>query len=779
LAFGFVLGPWGVRRMTLFSSAMVCGCLLGAIMTNQLLAQVPTQLPSGMTPEQAMLMLRQNPQLGAQLRQRLQQSGLTPDQIRAQLAANGYPPNMLDAYMGSAPMGGAAQPGAQELSAFEALGISLDQGLRVDTGAIFARAPAVSPESLAAGNYVFGVDVFGRATTQFLPVLAGPVSPDYRVGPGDRLVVILTGDVERSYTLLVGPEGFVLIPLAGQVFVSNLTVHQVTDVLYSRLQRVYSKLGRDAAATTHLDVVVASVRVNQVSVIGEVSQPGAYQISALGSALTALYTAGGVTSRANMRRIEIRRLDSLVATLDLYDYLLRGSTRANVRLEAGDVVFVPLHGTRVQVTGAVLRPAVYELSEGETLPDLLRAAGGFRAMAALDRLTIHRILPAAERMRGTVFRTAIDVPLAAVSAADPPTSSTTGGTSGHSSAAADDVVAGMAVPALRLDDGDSVAVDSLPPLSSQLYVEIAGMVNKPGRYPWREGMTLRDLILLARGTQIGAYLKDVEIARLPADRSRAQLADTIRAPIDSTYLFERRQAGRYVGPAGPAFTGSGAPEVLLQPFDNVLVLKQPDFELQRTVQVLGEVRFPGTYSLRSKNERLMDVIDRAGGLTAQAYPNGIRFYRTQDSSGRVGVDLVKLLKHRTDKDNLVLADRDSLYVPAYWPIVRVEGAVNSPRSVTYVPGQDLDYYLNAAGGVAATGDKKRVFVQQPNGNVRAVHKRGFLLGTSKPTPEPGALVMVPVRDTTARSNSGATLSGIAQIVTALTTIVVVLATTRK
>src|SRR5207253_6248094 len=154
------------------------------------------------------------------------------------------------------------------------------------------------------------------------------------------------------------------------------------------------------------------VRINQVYVIGEVKQPGAYQISALGSALTAVYAAGGITARANLRQIEIRRLNNVVATLDLYDYLLRGDKRGDVRLETGDVIYVPLHGTRVQVTGAVLRPAIYELKEGETLPDLLRAAGGFRANAAVDRLTIHRILPAARRKPGPAPRAALDVALA-------------------------------------------------------------------------------------------------------------------------------------------------------------------------------------------------------------------------------------------------------------------------------------------------------------------------------------------------------------------------------
>jgi len=180
---------------------------------------------------------------------------------------------------------------------------------------------------------VFGVDVFRRSSTLFLPLLSGPVPPDYQIGAGDQLVLILTGDVERAYTLRVSREGFMVIPQVGQVFASNLTLDQLRDVLYARLGRVYSKLGRGPTATTHFDVTVASVRVNQVSVIGEVSQPGAYNISALGTALTALYAAGGVTARANMRQIEIRRLDSLTATLDLYDYLLHGATRGNMRLE--------------------------------------------------------------------------------------------------------------------------------------------------------------------------------------------------------------------------------------------------------------------------------------------------------------------------------------------------------------------------------------------------------------------------------------------------------------
>ncbi len=742
----------------------------------QVPAQAPVQLPGGLTPEQALELLRTNPQLAAIFRQRIQQSGLTPDQIRARLVAAGYPPNMLDAYIGAGGGGDSgATPGGQEVGALQAIGLgTLDFASRLrvpDTGFVRVAGASVPADSLAAGNYVFGVDVFRRSTTQFLPILSGPVPPDYRLGPGDQLVLIITGDVQRSYTFPVERQGFILIPQVGQVFVANLTLERLRDVLYDRLGQVYSKLTRSPNASVRFDVTVASVRANQISVVGEVQQPGAYQISALGTALTALYAAGGVTGRANMRQIDIRRLGKSVATLDLYDYLLRGDTRNDIRLETGDVVFVPLHGRRVQLTGAVLRPAIYEMKEGETLVDLVRAAGGFRANALLERVAVHRILPAGQRKPGPLPRAALDVALTVAPSEEHATSGQIGQDPKPGGPAGD-----VVVPALPLENGDSVVVDSIGPLSSGLFVGIAGMVKKPGRYPWQQGMTLRELVTLARGPTVGAYLKEAEIGRLPADRSQGQLTQTVRAPIDSTYLFERDAAGRYIGPPGLAFPGPGAPEVPLQPYDNVLILRQPDFALPRTVYLGGEVRFPGTYALQSKGDRLLDLLDRAGGLTPQAYPNGIRFYRPVAGAGRLGIDLPRVLKDRGHRDNLVLAGGDSIDIPAYEPTVRVEGAINSPGSVTYVQGQGLDYYLNAAGGVSYRGDKGRTFVLQPNGSVRAVHKRGLLFGTSKPTPEPGAVVVVPIRDMSARSDVGTVLAGLAQVVGALTTVIVVIVT---
>src|SRR6266566_5272763 len=485
------------------------------------LAAVPAggQQPTATQVQQA---LQQQPGLGDVVRNRIAQSGLSADQIRARLQASGYPGTLLDPYLSATAPSGLV-PGSQELAALQALGLPAiaNPALPYDTGLV--RSARTQPSD------VFGVDVFQRTTTQFLPLLAGPVPADYKLGPGDNLVLILTGDVELTYSLPVTREGFVLIPQVGQVHIANLTLDQLRDVLYTRLGRVYSGVRRTANATTRFDVTVANVRANQVYVVGEVSQPGAYQISSLGTVFTALYAAGGVTERAKLRGVEVRRLGKTVATLDLYDYLLRGDTRADVRLETGDVVFVPIHESRVRVSGAVLRPAIYETKASETLADVIRASGGFRPDAALERVKVERILPADARGAQTTARVTIDVPMP-----------------------------GAALPRFALEDGDVVRVDSLESAAEQYTVAITGMVQQPGPYPWRPGMTLRQLMTLARGPKIGVDLREAEIARLPADRSKGQLATTLRVPLDSTYLFQRDSAGRYLGPPGLTFSGQGS-----------------------------------------------------------------------------------------------------------------------------------------------------------------------------------------------------------------------------
>jgi len=716
-------------------------------------------------------MLQSNPALVEQLRQRLAQSGMTPDQIRARLRAAGYPDTLLNAYIGSgsASASQTSTVSPQTLTAMEALGLAPAPVTypALDTGAVNAAQEALRAESLAAGNYVFGVDVFRRSGTRFLPLLAGPVPPDYHVGAGDQLVLILTGEVELAYTLPVTREGFILIPLVGQVYVNNLTLEEVRDVLYPRLGKVYSGVQRTANAGTRFLVTVANVRANQVYVIGEVSQPGAYQISALGTVLTALYAAGGVTPQGNLRRIELRRQGRVADTLDLYDYLLRGDSRRDVRLESGDVVFVPVHGARVHAAGAVTRPAIYELRPEETLADLLRAAGGFRPNAALGRVAVYRFLPPADRSPATPARTVRDVALKTAAAAPDAAAAAPGGDDDPSVA-----VDGVLVPTLALEDGDSVVVDSLPPILDEYHVGINGMVNQAGTFPWHPGMTLRELVLLARGPTVGADLREAEIARMPEDRSAGQLATTIRVPLDSSYLYARDPSGRYFGPPGIPFAAHGAPEVELRPYDNVLILMQPDFAFQHTVTVTGQVRYPGIYSLRTKSDRLANLLARAGGLTPQAYGEGIRFVRQEEALGRINVDLKRALNDTMSRYNITLQPGDSIEIPRYQPTVKVSGAVNSPGSVLWEKGKSLEFYLGAAGGFTYKADESHLSVRYASGEVRS--RRKWLFATRDPTPGPGSEVFVPDKEPGPGTNWVTVAAGVTGILSSTVAILVLL-----
>ncbi|HEX5005064.1 MAG TPA: SLBB domain-containing protein [Gemmatimonadales bacterium] len=782
------------------------------------------------TPEQAKAMLAQ-PGGAAAVRAQIRSSGLTPEQIRSRLRAAGYDPALIDPLLSDAPSGSdSVSVTMEQNAALRALGIAPDSLARqpVDTGLrIVDSAPPIG---------IFGVDVFRRTTTQFLPLLAGPVPPDYRLGPGDMLVLILTGDVELTYQLGVTREGFVVIPQVGQVYLANLTLEQARSALYDRLGRIYSGVRRGPNATTQFDLSVANVRAVQVYVVGEVTQPGAYQMSAVGTVLTALYAAGGITERANPRSIEVRRAGKSVATFDLYDYLLNGDTGGDIRIENGDVVFVGVRARRVTVVGNVHRPAAYDLAASETLTQLVAAAGGLDAQAARTRISIARIVPPDQRTPGGPQRVTLDVPLPAGSAEIPPIAMADGDSvtvfgvpearrnyvaiegnvyspgrfglepgltlsrlvtlaGGFQPATyngralisrlnpADQTRHAIAV-ALPSDSGaawaddpvlqdkDSVSIFGLLDTRPERTTVIIGAVNTPGTHPWQAGMTLRDLILQSGGLAPGASLSFAEIARLPVDRTDGQLATTIRVPLDSTYLFDRDSAGQYIGPPGRSFPATGAPEVLLQPWDNVLIFRQPDFEFQQTVTIGGEVVYPGTYSLVTRSERLSDLIRRAGGLTSLAYPEGVWFIRDTLGVGRLNANLPQALAKPGTREDLVLRGGDWVWVPQYQPSVRIEGAVLTPGSVLWEEGKNIDFYIDAAGGATPEGDQGRAVVRQANGQALAKHGGFLFIGGSKPKPNPGATVIVPLKEVKPARDNTAFYVALASIIASTATIII-------
>jgi len=646
-------------------------------------------------------------------------------------------------------------------------------------------------------------------------------------------VLILTGDVEQSVNLQITREGFVLIPQVGQIDVNNLTLGQFETVLAGRLGRVYSGV---RTGSTRFSVSVARLRTNQVFVVGDVLRPGSYRVSSAGTALTALYAAGGPSEAGSLRRIEIRRGGRTVDVLDVYDYLTRGDASRDARLQNGDVVFVPTRLARVRALGEVLRPGTYEIKPGETLADLVRTAGGLTALAA-QRLTIERVLPPAQRTASGSDRVVLS---AAAALGDVPTLPLVNGDVvrvgrvgtervGNRVTVRGNVVSpgpvglrsgfrisdalraagglqpdtylgrvlvtrlerdsarvqlravlrdlsGAVINDFPLRENDEIEVFSVASFRPERSVSIGGAVRDGGRYVYRAGMSLRDLVLLAGGVTEGALLTEAEIARLPASRAGGVTASTIRVRLDSTYLFERESGRAYARVPGVPTAASGAPDVLLEPYDNVLILRQPDFELQRTVFVGGEVRYPGRYALRQKTERLSDVIARAGGLTTEGYADGVTFFRTRDSTGRVGLDLPRVLRNAGSRDNFVLQDGDSVLVPAYNPVVRVQGAVNAPSAVAFAPGQDVDDYIRAAGGAGPSADLRRAYVRQPNGKVETVRRRPFF-PDYVPQVRAGATVEVPSGGVAA-STLNQTLTAVGTLVAQLSGVVLGIITIR-
>ncbi|MBI3790815.1 MAG: SLBB domain-containing protein [Gemmatimonadetes bacterium] len=566
--------------------------------------------------------------------------------------------------------------------------------------------------------------------------------------------------------------------------------------------------------------------------VGDVEHPGSYRISSTGTAFSALYAAGGPTRNGSLRRIEVRRGGKVVDVLDAYDYLLRGDATHDVRLETGDVVFVAPHGPRARIVGEVLRPATYELRDRETVADALRMAGGITAEGDARRVTVERVLPVAERAANGRDRTVLA--LSTEAAATVPVGA---GDVVRVAPISDRVRNRVVVrgnvwspglvavePGMRLSDAlkragglrpdtylgrvlisrlradstrvqlrtslrdstgsvtddlilredDEVRVFSLTEFRPLRFVSIAGAVRKGGRFPYREGMTVRDLVLLAGGLDQSAFLNEAEIARLPETRAGGVTATTVRVPLDSSYLAERTADGRYLGPPGlPASAGPG-PEVTLNAYDYVLILRQPDWSLQRAVWVTGEVRFPGRYTLTSQAERLSDVVRRAGGLTSLAFAEGGAFFRTRDSVGRVGIDLAHALRDPGFRDNLVLQDGDSVTVPQLNPVVVVKGEVNAPTGVAYRPGADIDYYVKSAGGAKRTGDERRAYVTQANGQVESRIQRIFVLPDGKPEPRPGGVVTVPLKDLNEDLQATQRLTAWLGILTSLATLGVLL-----
>jgi protein involved in polysaccharide export with SLBB domain len=673
---------------------------------------------------------------------------------------------------------------------------------------------------------VFGADLFRIATSQFQAVTTGPVDPDYRLGPGDQLVVVLTGDVELAYTLDVNREGVIAIPDVGQVVVAGLTLRELEDRLYERLGRVYSGVGRGSGASTQFSLSLGKLRSNQVFLIGEVQRPGAYQVSSVATVFDALYQGRGPSASGSFRRIEVRRGGQAIRTIDIYEYLLRGSSRDDIRLEQGDVIFIPLVGTQVGIRGAVRRQALFELKPGEGMRDLLGFAGGLQAQASVARIQIDRVLPPGQRRPG-MDRVLVDVDVSALLSGriSPPLQDNdlisvfsiaaerrnrlmvTGvvrrpglyeWSAGTTLWSVIDRAEGLPENAytarahiyrfnaedgtrrlirtslyadaggrrqdVALEDRDSVVIYDRAALGNPASVNIAGLVKAPGQYTLAEGMTIRDLVLAAGGFARGADETSAELARLEDPRRRSsRTAHVFEVPLLGT-AGAAAPDGDGRGNRAPEWSPS-ASEMPLQDGDVVFVRKAPGFEAPRTVNIVGEVLRPGTYVLQTRQERLLDVMQRAGGLTPEAYARGVRLTR----AGRpLATDFTRAVESPNSRFNVVLEPGDVLNVPQFDPTVLVTGAVQFEARVLYDPRYSLADYISRAGGYADNANRGRVSIIRADGERFAA--RGGRMWAQARRVTPGSQIFVPVESPDERTDWGDLITKSVSLITGAATL---------
>lgn len=689
----------------------------------------------------------------------------------------------------------------------------------------------------------FGYDLFERAPSTFAPVTGVPVPSDYVVGPGDRIEVQLYGSQNRTLYLTVGQDGRIAFPELGPIMVGGMSFSAAKSSIEGRVAQ--QMIGVRA------NVSMGDTRAIRVLVVGEARSPGSYVISGLGTITSALYAAGGVKPIGSLRNIELKRNGAVVRRFDLYDLLLRGDTSDDAKLLPGDVVFIPPVGATVAVDGEVRRPAIYELKGDTTVSEVIRLAGGLTAEAdpsngALTRidpsgsrvvldvqlgaagdtravrngdvLRISRLRPtldAAVTVQGHVFAQGAFAYRAGLRLSDvlksvddlkpdadpnyilirrelPPDRRVT--------AVSADLIAALAAPGSDADtllmprdrlivfDSTTNREHVIKPLLEEIkrqasyshptaIVHVHGRVRQPGDYPLEDGMTVRDLVRAGGSLSDAAYGGRAELTRyknVDGEQRRTELID-----LDLS----------------AALRGDPDANLRLQPFDSLSIKEVPDWGEQETVEILGEVRFPGRYAI-SRGETLRSVLARAGGLSEHAFPTGSVFTREElrereqaqlellterlrkdlavlalqsaaanqtqagtalavgenlmsqlrasKAVGRLVINLPRILSGANPRDDIVLRHGDTLRVPKTRQEVTVIGEVQSPTSQLYQPGLTRDDYISLSGGMTRKADKKRVYVVRADGNVIASGQNSWFSRSAQVAIQPGDTVVVPL-----------------------------------
>ncbi|MFA6599118.1 MAG: SLBB domain-containing protein [Ignavibacteriaceae bacterium] len=595
-----------------------------------------------------------------------QQSGLSEEELKAKAAAAGYTPEDMYKLQRSTAIKDSAVKSAAEQNKII---VTPPQAPKSSNFAV----PDFAGREGAEGLQAFGYNVFNYAATSFEPSGNVPTPTNYVVGPGDEIVVTLWGETQLVHNVTVSKNGDIVIPNVGLVNVNGLTIKELRAKLFSVLSGAYSSLkSSDVNAKTRLDVSTGKLRSVKVYVLGEVNTPGGYSLPALSTSFTALYYSGGPTINGSLRNVQVMRGGKIIGEVDLYEYLSTGNKTKDVKLEDEDIVFIPPVGKRVAVNGNAFRTAIYEMKNDEKLSDLLNYAGGLKFTAYFDRVHVERIIPFAQRKNYENNVLSIDLNFGS----------------------ADELIKSN----YQLENGDVVQIRGVNTLPENR-VSISGYVKKPGVYELTTpGMTIKDLIIKADSLQKEAFLdKGLLIRTLPSEKKE---------------IFSFNVTLALQGESGNNFP--------LMNRDEVRISNQQTYFPARSVEIVGAVKNPGTFT-RFENMTLTKLMTLAGGVTDAATTRNIEITRMDTSkvgvfSKRFTADLPnEYWKLDPDKD-FMLKDYDRVLVKTdplkeFNRTVTISGEVNYPGSYTILrEGEKLSNFIKRSGGLKETAYTKGISI---------------------------------------------------------------------
>ncbi|MBR5607798.1 MAG: SLBB domain-containing protein, partial [Bacteroidaceae bacterium] len=612
-------------------------------------------------------------------------------------------------------------------------------------------------------NEVFGRDIFRNKRLNFAPSENLATPRNYKLGPGDEVIIDIFGANQTTLRSVISPEGSINVDILGPVYLNGMSIEDANAYLKKKLASIYAGIKRDGESSD-IRLSLGQIRSIQINVMGDVTYPGTYNLSSFSTVFHALYSAGGIKEPGSLRNIIVNRNGRNIATVDVYDFLMNGNRSGDIRLEEGDVILVPSYKTLVKVNGKVKRPMFFELKEGESLANLIEYAGGFAQGAYTSNITVVRqtgkeyevcTVNEMDRkifqmrngddvevgelvsrfknkisIKGAVYRSGLyqldgetNTIKALINKAEGlmPDAFTNRGILNRErddrslemlSVDIEGILKGS-VPDVALRNNDELYIPSKYDLSDAGTLTISGEVADPCTIVYAENMTLEDLIIRAGGLLESASLARVDVIR------RVKNANATVAAEEISKMFSFSVKDNYVIEGENGFK--------LQPYDEVIVRRSPSYNNSRYVNITGEINFPGKYPLTKREERLTNLLEKAGGVTDYAYLKGARLVRKvkkeelarmksalQSSMSRtdsilvdtldanttyyVAINLDKAINDPGSVYDVVLREGDELILPVYPSTVRVDGSVLSPNEVTYEPGKSVSYYIEQAGG---------------------------------------------------------------------------------